>query len=384
MRAARISLLSSFAIFLIVTVGGCRFIGDNDTANSSGSGSSGSTASGVVAFAYVGSATSTSDERIFGFAIKNDGSISALPNSPYSGAANSLISNSPSLFALGNSTGNALVSYARAGNGSLKESSSAPVSAHTGPGGPSSGGVSLSLDRAGQSLYVGVINAAGAENNQYAVYNVSSGKPQFVANTQSNVNIGGALLFSSNNRFAYTDGCHFADWDVVGLARGGDGTLTFFNPNGAMPVTATKGSCPGRYAISAKNYFAVVGHDGQTGEWVIATYTINSDGTLGLAKKLTLTGTNGVTALKFDPGTGAFLASADDRGIVMYTLANDGTLTQVGSIVSGAFRDVHWDSAGHVYAIDAGAFYAFNNNNGVLSPLGSPQSVPSVVSLSVL
>lgn len=385
MRAARVCVLSWFAVFLIATVAGCRFIGDDSSDNSSGSRSSGSTPSSVVAFAYIGSATSASDEKIFGFAVKGDGSLEVLPNSPYSGAATALRTNGTALFALGNSSDNPLVSYARPADGSLRQIFSAPVSAHTGPGGASSGGVSLSLDNGGQSLYVGVINAAGTESNEYAVYSAGTGTPQFVANTPANVNIGGRLVFSPNNRFAYTAGCHFADWDVVGLARSGDGTLTFFNPNAAMPVTGTKGSCPGAYATSAKNYFAVAGHDGQTGAWVIATYTINSDGTLGLAKKLTVTGiVNGIKEMRFDPNGGALLASADDRGLVMYSLANDGTLAQVGSVVPGAFRDVHWDDAGHVFAIDAGAFYVFTNRNGVLSQVGSPQLVPSIVSVTVL
>src|SRR5205085_8399967 len=127
----------------------------------------GSAAPAVVAYAYVGGA----GPAIFGYALRADNSLAALPNSPYSGASISVVSNGAAVFALRNGTNAAdsnLVSFARASDGSLRLNSDTPVSAHTGlPGG--SGGTTLSLDHTGQFLYVGDVSGSG--DNQYGVYN---------------------------------------------------------------------------------------------------------------------------------------------------------------------------------------------------------------------
>ena len=147
--------------------------------------------------------------------------------------------------------------------------------------------------------------------------------------------------------------------------------------------------CPNDLAVSAMNYVVVAYDDVSSpgSNYLLAVYTLNSDGTLGLVNNSEVTTPfTGETSAVFDP-SGTYLAVAGNAGIQMYRLQSGGTLAAVGSVVESnvSFTELRWDNSNHVYAISNSGLYVFASANGVLtkSP-GSPLPTTDAGSLAVL
>ena len=313
-------------------------------------------------------------------------SLSAVGSS-VSGASGSLAVNSRFVFA---TDGKNIVTYTRGSKGDLHQTSSVDGTAHNITSQDSLVS-SIILDRTGQTLYADEINYDGSDDDAYTIWKVNSdGSLTYVAATGVSSDYFTPLAFSENNVYAFSYGCYFAGWQINGFIRStNDGTLASFNPNAAIPPSDGATYCAADLAVSAMNYVAVLYSDisNPGSNYLLATYTLNSDGTLGLVQNSEITTPfTAEHSMVFDP-TGTYLAVAGGPGIQMYRLQAGGTLAPVGAVVDGnvTFNVVKWDNSNHLYAINSSGLYIFASASGVLTQdPGSPLPVSQAGSLAVL
>jgi hypothetical protein len=326
--------------------------------------------------------------EIAGFNVAADGSTTPAQGSPFTGANGSLATNGSFLLA---TDGVNIVSYAIGTSGSLAQVSTINGTANNDT--PTGSGIgALSLDRSGSTLYAGEINFQGADNDAFALFHLApSGALSFIANSGINVNFGGRLTFTSDNKHAYGQGCFFLGWDLFAFIRNSDGTLTAFDDKApSSPIQNNQFFCPGPSTASpAGNFLAgAIMPEGQTGvNDSLSVYTINSDGTLTLVPNSVMTTSfMFLNDIEFD-SSGNFVAAATNSGVQLYRLVS-GTLVTVGmpQDANTSFDLVRWDSSGHLYAISSSAqrLFIYSVNQGNLSPApGSPYSVANPMGLAV-
>ena len=360
---------------------------------SAGSGSGGSTPGGssggssqaAVAFTYVGT-VNQSTAGIYAFSIAPDGTATVVPGSPASGPSSYVVTNSAFVFASDSAN---IASYARASDGSLKQSS---VTYAVLSNGPEPWAIqAMSLDHTGQTLYA--MENAGADDTYYFFFNIGpNGKITNTGKIGPNVNYVSPLVFSPDNNYAYGSGCFHIGWDITGFHRNSDGTLTRLDDratNPAVPAYAGTGQmyCPIREAISQTGYLAVADAELGTNTTGLGAYKINADGSLTLVPNSTLaTQLSSIHGMNFDP-SGQYLALAGDGGIQMCQLTPQGTFTPIGGVQQSGtnYLGVQWDADNHLYAIGNAGLHVFTNSNGVLTPAsGSPHAAGAAATLAVL
>lgn len=337
----------------------------------------------IVAYVYVGTDFQTNPGKIFGFSVRKDGSLGVLSGSPVTGPAQQLVV-SPG-FVRGSDLEN-ITSYTRESNGALH--ATATINGLAG-GNPMNSGVgAITLDRSASTLYVGEINFDGPDNAAYAEFATShSANLKLLTTTPVHVDFDGPLFFSPDNQFAYGRGCFFVDWDIFAFHRLADGALKAFDPGNTFPPDPTNDVlCPNNLATSAKGFLAVAyGVASEGAKQKIVLERITSTGGLEvITNSVISTNFTGVT-MHFDP-TGNFLAVAGNSGIEAFRLNANGTLTKIGGVVEPgvSFADVHWDDAGHAFAISNSALYVFTLNSTGLTVAGRPHTLAHAGSLAVL
>jgi len=339
---------------------------------------------GLAAYAYAGTNVSGNEQGyVTNYPISNEGVSLSSSGSSVSGASGSLVVTNHFVFA---TDGKYIVTYTRDTSGGLQQTSSVDGTAHNiTPQGSIVG--PLTVDRSGQTLYAAEIEYDGTDNDAYSIWTINAdGSLTFVANIGSNVDYNSYLAFTQDNRYAYGYGCYFANWDVFGLARNNDGTLTSFD-SGALPPPSNDFICPSGVATSA-NYvvIAFIDVESQNALEQLGAYTLHDDGTLSLISNTVInTPFTGVRDIAMDP-SGQYLAVSGDRGLQMYSLHADGTLAAVGPVMDSSlpFNVLKWDSSNHLYAINGIGLYIFTATSGVLSEdPGSPLPVTEGGSLAV-
>ena len=344
-------------------------------------------AAGLAAYAYVGSSVSGNGSGyVMQYVIGNSG-VSLSTGSSVFGASGYLAVTSQYVFA---TDGTNIVTYTRATSGGLAQTSTVDGTAHNITPQDSAVGP-LTVDLTGHTLYAAEINYDGADDDAYTIWTINSdGSLTYVSPTGINVDYHSYLAFTPDNLHAYGVGCYFASWDLFGFTRNNDGTLASFNPQAQIPPGNNNPMyCPADLAVSAMNYVVVAYQDVSNpgSPYLLAVYTLNSDGTLGLVQNSEVTTPfTGEESMAFDP-TGSYLAVAGNAGIQMYALQSGGTLAPAGSVVDSnvTFNVVKWDSSGHLYAISGSGMYVFTATAGVLTPApGSPLPVSDAASLAVL
>ena len=342
-----------------------------------------STTNPIVSYAYVGTYSSSTPRHTYGYAIHANGSSSAISGSPFAGVSGYLANTLNYVFT---TDGHSIETYHRSTSGSLSAVATIDGTAHNDT--PQGSGVGLlTLDRTGSTLYAGEIDFQGASNNAYAEFHkLSNGSLSFFANSPINVNDGGELTFSHSNAFAYTGGCYFATWTLLGFYRATDGKLTPFDTGNTFPPDPNNYDyCPGAIASSARNYLAVSYAAFGAQEYThIEIYKITSSGAL---QKVSSKGTifRSVNSVRFE-STGNYLAVAGDKGIAIYKLNSNATLSRITPSVDSSisFKEVRWDDNRHLIARTSSALYVFNFANGVLSQAGSAHGISNTtLSLAV-
>jgi len=324
----------------------------------------------VVAYAYAG----TGSNRIFAYAVRANGTTTALPGSPFTGPGIRVVNTTNFLFATDFTN---IITYQRSSTGAIHPVATINGVAHNDTPADSEVGF-LTLDRTGASLYAGEINFQSTGNNAFAEFaKQSNGSLQFRANTPINVNDGGPLVFSTNNAFAYGTGCTMATWTIFGFFRAPNGTLTSFDPGTTIPPTTTVDLCPGAAASSSRGYLAVAYSTvAAVPVWSIAIYQISSSGSLRRVSTHSTTFPS-ISSMRFDQ-TGNFLA-VGGKGIAIYRLNSNATITKLSGRIDTSvnFNSVVWDHNSHVLATSSSAFYGFNVRLGVISQVGSSHPIGS-------
>lgn len=362
--------------------GGTGSGGGTGGGGGSGSGGGGGTggggggtggASSNVAFAYVGA-----NGTITGYAVQSDGTLTAVSGSPYSGPAESPVTNGTYLFAADFSEPNGTISggqkigvYAlNKQNGSLTLQSTP-----TGVGTSNSLLMSLSLDHTGQFLYATENGGDGVSDIE--TFNVSNGVlGAALSDTTSNPYFETQISFSPNNSYAYGVGCWHGDLDIYSLSRASNGTLSALANTATVPQeNGNDQYCGYSVAVSAQNYLALSYTSGVPGTPIsLALYQINGDGSLTLAQNTAVaTASMQGAVIGFDQ-TGKYLACAGDGGVQMFQLSGGNLSALAGSpqTVGVSFEDVQWDHNGHVFASSDSNLYVYTFANGTLTAQDAP------------
>ena len=151
-----------------------------------------------------------------------------------------------------------------------------------------------------------LIRRIAADDDAYTIWTINSyGSLTYVSPTGINVDYHSYLAFTPDNLHAYGVGCYFASWDLFGFTRNNDGTLASFNPQAQIPPGNNNPMyCPADLAVSAMNYVVVAYQDVSNpgSPYLLAVYTLNSDGTLGLVQNSEVTTPfTGEESMAFDP-----------------------------------------------------------------------------------
>jgi hypothetical protein len=341
-------------------------------------------ASSVVSYAYVGS----TNAHITPFAVHADGTATKL--TVENGPSGSVVVSSGFVWGADQTH---ITTYTRNSNGTLSRTSTIDATAHNDT--PQGSGLgSLTLDKSGRTLYAGEIDFQGADNNAYAAFSVgSTGKLGFVANSPINVDAGGPLTFSPANHFAYTSGCFFLGFEIVGYARAAtNGALSSVATNASQPVASDPNAfvCPVGQTVSARSVLALAYNDsigtGTAANNKLATYRIQQNGSLTLVNNSEkATSFAAISDLRFDP-TGQWLAVVGANGLQIFRLLNTGLLAAGPRVLTGTkLNHVQWDNKGHVVAMNGTSLFVYTfSNNTLKAAAGSPHALSSSGTLAVL
>ena len=377
-----VSLASIAIIMFFSLLTGCGGASSNQSSNSTNTGNSNGstgTSTSAVSYAYAASAGA-----IDAYSVGADGSLTAVPGSPYSASTdNYIVTNGANLYTV-DKAGSTLQTYAvNKSNGSLSLTSSSNAI----QGNPFAQDIvgSLALDHTGTSLYVGEYDSSGDDG--FGVFDVSGATPKFVSYLSASEAFGPPLVFSPDNNSAYTGNCYQGTWSVFGYKRAADGSLSTFDPGvGAQAPPQSDPDtmyCPASFAVSAKGFLAI-GYselNGSSTLYMVGMYKINFDGTLtalptsviGTASNTT---SNGRLAISFDP-TGTYLAVAGNAGVQTFPLTANGILPPIGAPQDSGvdFQNVSWDKSNHVFATSQTQLYVYTSQDGRLTAApGSPHA----------
>jgi len=356
------------------------------------------------AYVYVGwynrpNANQTIAYHITAFSVAADGTAQSVPGSPFHGPSHNLAMASSHLFG---DDGRYIQSYGVAANGSLTATSRVDDFAYIPGGGDYWAVYALNPDRAGQTL--NTVVSCGSCNSYVFPWAVGAdGQLSHIASSglpDGPAKWAGVMTFSPDNRFAFT-----SEWEgsLGTLQRNSNGSLRWINPGFVnappLPDPAEQVCMMTDFASSEQGYVIAAWYGGGPGcnpGYIIANYTVASNGLLQQVPDSAFTPQVYETAMAFDP-TGSYLAIAGN-GVQIYKLQSNGTLSAVGntSQVPGApgFQKVLWDGAGHVYALTQDCYqrcgpnyglYIFNFDGQALTAApGSPHAVYNATSLAVI
>jgi 6-phosphogluconolactonase (cycloisomerase 2 family) len=315
---------------------------------------------------------------VSGFTIGNDGSLTALPLSPFALGGNSLVAdpNGKVLFSVGlNSDSIRLNSDQIGKNGSLQMLSTVTDNSLAGV---------RATNPAGTALYVSSANAA-EDNFGWKIYSIQSdGRLQYVDGLIDQV--AGHLVFSSDGSTAYSAYCYQFLPNIEKFSVAANGMLT--NSRSQITTQTPFSACPNAVALSP------------AGTTVAAPWS--SESSIG-------SGQNFITLHSIDPAThelnppegsvfpasgagadaifdssGNFLLVAQDNGIGVYKTGNNSLVEVPGSPFGGAEVDriLLAPLGNFIVAIssDTGQTFVFKFNRSTgevtLAP-GSPIQTPT-------
>ena len=363
------------------------------SSGSSGSGGSGSSSGGSGNSSFVAYAYTASSTAITGYAASSNGLLTPVPNSPLPASTDTYVVTNGANVYTANSAGSTLNIYSRnTSNGSLTLANS--VNAIQGNPNPQDIVGSLALDHTGTTLYVGEFDSSGDDG--FGVFNVSQdSQATLVSYFGNSEQFGPPLVFSPNNHYAYTANCYHLSWTIFGYMRGSDGALTSVN-TGAQPPPSNDPNtmwCPEATAVSAGGYLAVAYEalGGQTAQYLVGTYHINSDGTLTYVAGSSVTTASSDAqrnhipiAINFDP-TGTYLAVAGNGGVQTYAINSAGLLLPAAAPqnMGPDFQNAGWDKANHLFASSSTELYVWNVSHGQLTLAGA-SPYPGGTGLAVL
>jgi len=347
-----------------------------------------------VAYVYVSSSASSNQYQINGYSAAANGSLVAIPGSPFpTSGVSSMAVNSKWLFG---SNGTYIYSFAIASTGALKQVSSINAAQYNSydTGGPEN----LFLDHSGATLYDFDIYGDGTGNNTYQSFdlNQNTGVLSYTGTTPASAYYETPLSFVGNNVDAYGASCYHGFQSIYGFSRSGSGTLTDLNINPPIP-SAPKGLayCPYLAAADPTNHIAIPltpTQDGlQTeGPTQLAVYTADNSGNLTTTStdtNMPVVAVGTVNDLWMSPA-GNLLAVGGSKGLQVFHFNGANPITHyTGLLTTDAVSQMFWDNDNHLYAVSqsAGKLFVFTvtPTSARLAP-GSPYSINGAEDVIVL
>jgi hypothetical protein len=369
--------------------------------------------SGPVAYIYVSSNDSGSNNKVVGYAASADGKLTEISGSPWDDNLSYLATNGSYLFGSTNiptDNGKNIFSYHVESNGALKYIGATNIQ-DDGSENACNIAENLTLDHTGSYLYAYVENAGGCNGDSYGAYqsfavNKSTGFLNYLSVTSTLPPANYVpLTMLADNDYAYTAGIYTGGVD--GLQKTANGSLVILSSSspavGIEGMPSGWGYDYGTVAADPTNHLAVdvcfASDGGAYGcddtEDKIATFAINtsngSQSTSSTFSNMTTTEVHPVDALAMAPG-GKLLAVAGENGVQIFNFnprgqatANTGLITTAPVSELYAASELYWDNNNHLYVISNAdnALHVFTvTATSAEEAPGSPYSILEPVALT--
>jgi hypothetical protein len=371
---------------------------------------------GGADFLYVSAgAWNSGTYRIEGFAPNPDGSLPAVPGSPFSTPGPTTLSTVGAGSMLFGTDQYNLYSYGVHADGCLSLENSA-VLAQGPEDNPSAFPYQLSLSPKGSYLYTH--NFVPAEESYFASLSIdaNTGGVTVLDNTATSMtNDGGQLTFDAKGDFAVSSTCTTrGGMGVLVFQVGGDGTLSQTAKAGANApdVGPTNAFCPEGAASDHAGHFVIAGSTcvdpGPCESFLpyqLAVFNMDSTGTM--TTNSTAQNMPVLDAMDIEGGVSSYQFSPDDRYLAVtgYTglevFAWDSTnavLTHVATVkntegscssssgcTGNGFGNVAWDSNDHLYTFLGNQLFVYTvTDAGITQAPGSPHTLDTPQWLTVV
>jgi hypothetical protein len=362
--------------------------------------------SGPVAYIYVSSNYSGSNNRVVGYAANANGQLTQISGSPWSDNLYYLATNGTYLFGTSNvpdSVGKNIFSYRIGSNGALhyigatniRSSASANACDYA---------ADLLLDHTGSYLYIYATEAYCNSEAAYVSYavNKSSGGLNYLGVTQGNAfGLDAPLTMAADNVYAYTSPDYDQYGTICGYKKQSNGSLVENNGGSYCDITPWPSGTPSNWGAEyggivtadPTNHLAmnILYYDQNgTPHNKIETIAINTtNGTLTSSStfsNMPETAVENVTALAMSP-SGQLLAVSGGNGLQIFNFNPSGQATQnTGLITRSPITQMYWDNSNHLYAISNAdnAIHVFTvTPTSATEVQGSPWSVPHPVAMTL-
>jgi hypothetical protein len=369
--------------------------------------------SSPVAYIYVSSNYSGSNNRVVGYAASADGKLTEISGSPWADNLSYLATNGSLLFGstnIASDNGKNVFSYRVGSNGALKYIGANNIQ-DTGSENACNVATFLTLDHTGSYLYVYAQNADACDGNAYAAVqsfavNKSTGLLKYLGEVADGIDDGAPLTMLADNVFAYGEnGAEASGISCFKMASNGNlGNAPSCNFSWPDYVLSQQPSgSDGNYQFVAADptnhlAFDFVYSGGSLGDSIVtkigtaavdtANGSLTSNGTYD---NMPSTDVNYVESMTMAP-SGKLLAVGGQNGVQIFNFnpngqasANTGLITMAPLSNLNVGYEMYWDTSNHLYVIsDAdNALHVFTvTPTGTTEAPGSPYTIPHPVAIT--
>lgn len=348
-----------------------------------------------AAYVYVATTpANSSTNEIVAYRVAADGSLTEVSGSPFREDVTQMVVNGRYLMAINRTTSDVDV-YRMGTDGGLAWTEATNYAPFNG-GNDCGEANQLFFDHTGSTLYVQEFNGTSAcANSVYAAFNVgkTSGKLSYLNTVDEGAFPGvyAAAFFTGDNKYAYTASnelCMY--YQVYGLTRAANGSVTGFTPNVNLPAPPAGAST---YLLNG----AAADPTNHVAFWLqpanppgcanlpvrLASYTVDAAGNLSTTNTLSnmpqpLVQT--INDLKMSP-SGKLIAVGGQEGLQVYHFNGGKPMTHdTGLLGVSPVQQMFWDNSDHLYAISPAAnkLYVFTvTPTGYRQAPGSPHILTS-------
>jgi hypothetical protein len=380
----------------------CVLAQSPDTAESPDTTNSAATSVAFVYVSYAPDIKSSNTRKIFGYKAWADGTLTAMPQSPFNDNAETMAVNGKYLMAASNSTTD-IETYLIEYGGVLSYVTQTEYAHYAGGSNDCGGAGQIFFDHTGSSLYVQEFDTTSACTNSGVAsfaLNKTTGGISYLGFAEDGAFPGdnGAAYFLGNNVDAYSannSSCMY--YTIFGYRRASNGLLNGFGyaeKNSPTPSSSFNGYVPNMAVADPTNHVAVHMQPASPPSCAnlppqIAVYTADSNGYL----TTTSTYSNMPATLVKTPldmkmsSSGKLLAVGGQEGLQIFHWNGASPATHYTNLITTApINQMFWDNSNHLLAISqsAGKVYAWTiTPTGWSAAPGSPHALPSPFALIV-